>query len=74
MFEALASQPAEIDRSRLAAVVILSDGQVHDVPASLGRLGFHAPVHVLLTGAPMSRTAAWWSRCRATAWSTSRRR
>ena len=52
LFEALATSLAEIDRSRLAAVVILSDGQVHDVPASLGRLGFHAPLHLLLTGAP----------------------
>ena len=43
---------AEIDRSRLAGVVILSDGQVHDVPPSLERLGIDAPIHLLLTGAP----------------------
>ena len=39
LFEALATSLAEIDRSRLAAVVILSDGQVHDVPSSLGAPG-----------------------------------
>jgi hypothetical protein len=52
LFEALATSLAEIDRSRLAAVVILSDGQVHDVPASLERLGLDAPLHLLLTGEP----------------------
>ena len=37
LFEALATSLAEIDRSRLAGVVILSDGQVHDAPASFER-------------------------------------
>ena len=52
LFEGLATSLAEIDRSRLAGVVVLSDGQVHDVPASLDRLGFDAPLHLLLTGEP----------------------
>ena len=52
LFEALSTGLAEIDRSRLAGVVILSDGQVHDVPPSLERLGIDAPIHLLLTGAP----------------------
>ena len=52
LFEALSTSLAEIDRSRLAGVVILSDGQVHDVPPSLERLGIDAPIHLLLTGAP----------------------
>jgi hypothetical protein len=52
LFEALSTSLAEIDRSRLAGVVILSDGQVHDVPPSLERLGVDAPLHLLLTGAP----------------------
>ena len=52
LFEALSTSLAEIDRSRLAGVVILSDGQVHDVPPSLQRLGIDAPIHLLLTGAP----------------------
>jgi hypothetical protein len=55
LFEALATSLAEIDRSRLAAVVILSDGQVHDVPANPDRLGFDAPLHLLLTGQPDER-------------------
>jgi hypothetical protein len=55
LFDALASSLAEIDRSRLAGVVIVSDGQVHDVPASLERLGVDAPLHLLLTGEPGER-------------------
>jgi hypothetical protein len=55
LFDALSSSLAEIDRSRLAGVVILSDGQVHDVPPSLERLGVDAPLHLLLTGEPGER-------------------
>lgn len=35
---------------RIAGVIFVSDGQVHDVPKSAQRLGFDAPVHTLLTG------------------------
>jgi hypothetical protein len=31
---------------------MITDGQVHDVPASAAGLGFDAPVHALLTGRP----------------------
>ena len=31
---------------------MITDGQVHDVPKSAAALGFDAPVHALLTGAP----------------------
>ena len=31
---------------------MLTDGEVHDVPKSASALGFDAPVHALLTGAP----------------------
>jgi hypothetical protein len=45
---ALANTPPD----RLAGVIMITDGQVHDVPRSAGALGFDAPVHALLTGAP----------------------
>jgi hypothetical protein len=45
---ALASTPPD----RLAGVIMITDGQVHDVPKSAGALGFDAPVHALLTGEP----------------------
>jgi hypothetical protein len=42
---------AEEAAARLAAVFLLTDGQVHDVPAAAAPLpGMTAPVHVLLTG------------------------
>ncbi|MGO4682753.1 hypothetical protein [Hyphomicrobium sp. 2TAF46] len=37
---------------RIAGVVFVTDGQVHDVPKSATALGFDAPVHTLLTGKP----------------------
>jgi hypothetical protein len=50
LFTTLGTTLPEIDRSRLAGVVILSDGQVHDVPKSLDSLAIDAPMHLLLTG------------------------
>lgn len=35
---------------RIAGVIFVTDGQVHDVPKSAASLGFDAPVHALLTG------------------------
>ncbi len=46
--KALASVPPD----RLAGVIMVTDGQVHDVPKSAAALGFDAPVHALLTGRP----------------------
>lgn len=50
LFDDIARALAEIPRERLAGLVIVSDGQVHDVPEGLDELGIEAPVHVLLTG------------------------
>jgi hypothetical protein len=46
--KALANTPPD----RLAGVIMVTDGQVHDVPKSAAALGFDAPVHALLTGRP----------------------
>ncbi len=46
--KALANTPTD----RIAGVILVTDGQVHDVPKSAAALGFDAPVHALLTGAP----------------------
>src|SRR5438045_6235306 len=46
---------AYIPRQRLAGVVMLTDGQVHDVPASDAAVAAQelgAPLHVLLSGRP----------------------
>ncbi|MGC2855594.1 hypothetical protein ACM64Y_08965 [Novispirillum sp. DQ9] len=45
---ALNDAVADVPRQRLAGAVLLTDGQVHDVPADGG--AFAAPVHVLLSG------------------------
>jgi hypothetical protein len=45
---ALANTPTD----RLAGVIMITDGQVHDIPKSAAALGFDAPVHTLLTGQP----------------------
>ncbi len=45
---ALANTPTD----RLAGVIMITDGQVHDVPKGTNALGFDAPVHTLLTGKP----------------------
>ena len=50
LFKTLGSSLAEVGRANLSGLVIVSDGQVHDVPADIDRLGIEAPVHLLLTG------------------------
>ena len=46
--QALSDVPAE----RLAGVLMLTDGQIHDVPAQVEKLGIEAPVHALIVGTP----------------------
>ena len=50
LFEALASGIRDIPSSRLAGAVMITDGQVHDVPGSLSALGLDAPLHGLIVG------------------------
>lgn len=50
LFETLNNALSDIPQNRIAGAVFITDGQIHDVPADLARLGFDAPVHALLTG------------------------
>lgn len=50
LFETIARATADIPTSRLAGVVLLTDGIVHDAPDTAEQAGIQAPVHVLLTG------------------------
>jgi hypothetical protein len=52
LFEALRRGMADLPLARIAGLVIVSDGQVHDVPNALADLGVDAPIHLLLTGDP----------------------
>ena len=49
VFSAVARVTVEIPRRRFAGVIVITDGQIHDVPASPA---FPGPIHVLLTGTP----------------------
>ncbi|MDR3496146.1 MAG: hypothetical protein P4L82_16225 [Ancalomicrobiaceae bacterium] len=49
-FAALAQGLADVPPERIGAAILLTDGQVHDVPKSKAALGFDAPLHVLLSG------------------------
>jgi hypothetical protein len=51
LFDAVAKALADVPPQRVAGVALVTDGQVEDVPAP-DRLGFRAPLHVLLTGHP----------------------
>lgn len=50
LFSGLASALADVPPERVGGAVFITDGVVHDIPQSAEQLGFHAPVHALITG------------------------
>ncbi len=52
LFTDLGKALADVPPDRLAGTIMITDGNVHDVPGSAAALGFDAPVHALLTGKP----------------------
>jgi len=50
LFTALKDSLIDVPPERLAGAVIITDGQIHDVPQDLRAIGIDAPVHVLLSG------------------------
>jgi hypothetical protein len=50
LFSTLRERLRSLPRERVAAILAVSDGQVHDIPKELGALGVDAPFHLLLTG------------------------
>jgi hypothetical protein len=50
LFGPLGGALVDVPPERLGAVVVLTDGQVHDAPETIEGLGHSAPVHVLLSG------------------------
>jgi hypothetical protein len=55
LFAALTRAMSDVPRQRLAGVVMITDGQVHDVPAGNAKAAAEtvgAPLHVLLSGRP----------------------
>jgi hypothetical protein len=55
LFRALSSAIGDLPRERIAGVVAVTDGIIHDVPADPATLGFGGPFHVLVTGHPGER-------------------
>jgi hypothetical protein len=55
LFTALSRAMSDVPRQRLAGIVMITDGQVHDVPAADPKAAAEAlgaPLHVLLSGRP----------------------
>lgn len=52
LIDTLRSGLGDIPRNRLAGVILLSEGQVHDVPSDPASLGLGAPVHHFAIGDP----------------------
>ncbi|MGI3899465.1 MAG: hypothetical protein ACRYGP_29290 [Janthinobacterium lividum] len=50
LFAALSNGLADVPPERIAGVLMVTDGIVHDVPADGQELGFRAPLQVLVTG------------------------
>jgi hypothetical protein len=55
LFGALSSALSDVPVDRVAGAFLITDGRVHDIPASAGALGFQAPVHALITGVKEER-------------------
>jgi uncharacterized membrane protein len=51
LYTALNRALADVPRQRVAGAILITDGQIHDMPPP-AQLAFHAPLHVLLTGRP----------------------
>ena len=50
LFTALSAALSDVPHDRVAGVIFITDGRVHDVPGEAAALGFAAPVHGLITG------------------------
>ncbi|MDP6352572.1 MAG: hypothetical protein QF926_05265 [Alphaproteobacteria bacterium] len=55
LFEALGRALADVPTELVAGTILITDGQVHDVPENLAGIAYAGPVHLLLTGAPDAR-------------------
>ena len=49
---ALEGLMADVPRDRIAGTILITDGQVHDVPDDTSRLAELGPIHALITGDP----------------------
>lgn len=52
MIGALEGLMADVPRDRIAGAILITDGQIHDMPENLSRVRELGPVHGLITGDP----------------------
>nr|WP_110753023.1 hypothetical protein [Phyllobacterium leguminum] len=52
LFQALGTAFRDVPPSRVGGAIVITDGQVHDIPQNAAALGFNAPLHGLITGTP----------------------
>lgn len=52
LFGAMRKGLQDVPPNRLAGAIIITDGQVHDIPDNNKVAGFTAPIHALITGSP----------------------
>ena len=50
LFSVLSAALSDVPVDRVAGAFLITDGQVHDIPANVTALGFQAPLHALITG------------------------
>jgi hypothetical protein len=50
VFQTLANGLTDVPPERVGGAIIITDGQIHDIPENAEALGFDAPVHGLITG------------------------
>jgi hypothetical protein len=50
LFKALGRGIADIPQSRMAGTIVITDGQVHDIPDAKAPRPFGGPLHLMLTG------------------------
>ncbi len=55
LFSALNRALADIPPDRFAGSILVTDGQVHDIPAEVTKTGINGPVQTLLTGSKSER-------------------
>jgi len=55
LFAELQTALQDVPPEQIGGVVMITEGQVHDIPGAAAQLGFNAPVHALITGSEEDR-------------------
>lgn len=50
LFEALKTGLSDVPSKQIAGSILITDGQVHDIPKAAKSLNFDAPIHAIITG------------------------